>query len=182
MKRFAFFGIMAVVVGLATICSAQDAKPATPPKSLADDYIIGQWTTDGTIGNKKVKGQMRAKTGAGDTCVIFNWTTRIPGREPLRGSAIGGVDPKTKEWVEVCFESDGSHYMARYEPDNEGADVGIGYGKMAGTYLGKPLTGKITVERKGRDHFIYSVDVEGGDDWKLNHRRVKGEQAKSKKK
>ena len=102
MNRFALFNIMAVVVGVTTICSAQEAKPAKP-KSLAEDYIIGTWTMDGTIGDKKVKGQMRARTGAGDTCVIFNWTTRIPGREPLRASAIGGVDPKTKEWVEVLL-------------------------------------------------------------------------------
>ena len=72
--------------------------------------------------------------------------------------------------------------MARYEPDNEGAEVGIGYGKLTGTYLGKPITGKITVERKGRDLFIYTVDVKDGDDWKLHHRRVKEEKAKTKTK
>lgn len=170
---------------IVTICfscwsTALAQVEAGETKSLKDDYIVGAWTFEGTMGNKDVRGTMRVRTGAADTCLVFNWTTRTRGQEPVRATAIGGKDLQTGEWVEYNFESNQSHYIGRYKLDEKLGDVGKGYGKVSGIVNGRPYSGKITVDRKGRDHFIYLVDSNDGDDWKFDYRRAEDGLPKSK--
>ena len=170
---------------IVTICfsswsTALAQEKASETKSLKDGYIVGEWTFEGTMGDKDVKGTMRVRPGAGDTCLVFNWTTRARGQKPVRGTAIGGEDPQTGEWVEYNFESNQSHYIGRYKLDSNLGDVGKGFGKLSGIFNGKPHSGEITLDRKGRDHFIYMVDSKDGDDWKFDYRRAKDGLPKSK--
>jgi hypothetical protein len=96
----------------------------------------------------------------------------------VRGLAVGGRDPKTTDFLEYSFESNGSQFINRY-PGEAFPDTGVGYGERTGTAHGKPYKGKITVDRKSRDHFIYTVVSDQGVDEEFTFRRVQDEQAVS---
>jgi hypothetical protein len=90
----------------------------------------------------------------------------VPGEEPLRGTAVGGLDPETGKFVEYCFSSNGWHFINRYPDPGEASDVGVGYGERSGTVYGKDYRGKITVDRTSRNRFVYTVASDGGEDEK----------------
>ena len=170
--------VFTVLLSYGSTALAQDQ--AVSPSQLKDDYLIGRWTFSGTIGGNAVKGMLRVDTRAGDTCFVYNWTTRARDKEPVHATAIAGMDLQTGEWVEYNFESNRSHYVARYKPDPKFGDVGKLSGELTGIVEGKPCDGKITVDRKSRDHFFYIVESPHGGDWELDYRRVK-EKAREKK-
>jgi hypothetical protein len=145
---------------LCAVALAQDAP--TKPKSLANDYIAGSWTMEGTADGKALKGSMRVRPGAGGTCLIYEWSFGESQDNMVRGMAVGGLDPEKNQYVEYMFEEDGSHLVNRFPPP-ENKNTGVIYGEQTATVNGKTSTGKITVDRKGRGQFIYSVESEQGD-------------------
>jgi len=159
-----------------TIAVGQDS--AAKPKALADEYIVGNWSVEGTVSGKATKGTMHVRPAAGGTCLLYNWSYESTPDKTVRGLAVGAPDPKTTDFVEYCFESDGSHFISRFAA-GASTDTGVGYGEQTGTYRGKPYRGKITVDRKGRDEFLFTVASEQGEDVKFIFRRVQDEQAVS---
>ena len=121
---------------------------------------------------------MRVRAAAGGSCLIFSWSYGSSPDNMVRGLAVGGRDPKTTDFFEYNFESNGSHFISRY-PGEAFPDTGVGYGERTGTVHGKPYKGKITVDRKGRDHFVYTVVSEQGVDEEFTYRRVQEEQVVS---
>ena len=169
-KQASFHLVLLAFVGpvLCVVALAQD-KPAKP-KSLANDYLVGSWTMEGTADGKAVKGSMRVRPGAGGTCLIYEWSFGESQDDMVRGMAVGGLDPEKNQYVEYMFEADGSHLVNRFPPP-ENKNTGVIYGERTATINGKTSTGKITVDRKGRGQFIYSVESEQGD-LKFVFRRV----------
>ncbi|MGI6414806.1 MAG: hypothetical protein ACOX1P_03990 [Thermoguttaceae bacterium] len=147
--------------------------------ALNENYMVGSWATDGTYFGKPFKGTLSARPGAGGSCLIYSWTFRTTGDEPIRGTAVGGLDPKTGQFVEYCFESDGSHFVSRY-PGEAFPDTFVGYGERSGIMKGKEYAGKITVDRKNRDHFIYTVASEDTVALTMDCQRVKESTGKPK--
>ena len=159
-----------------TVALGQDT--ATNPDSLAKDYVVGNWTAEGTVDGKAVTGSMRVRPAAGGMCLIYNWSYGSSQDNMVRGLAVGGRDPKTTDFFEYTFESNGSHFISRY-PGEAFPDTSVGYGERTGTVHGKPYKGKITVDRKGRDHFVYTVVSEQGVDEEFTFRRIQEEQVVS---
>jgi hypothetical protein len=122
---------------------------------------------------------MTVKPGAGGQCNVFSWTIRLSG-ETIHGNAVGGLDTEKNKFAEYVFESDGSHYVSHYEVSSV-EDVGIIHGQRTGIVKGKPFTGKITVDRKGPNHFVYTVTSNDGDDLTLDFRKQEKRSAKKKK-
>ena len=179
MWKQASFALAALAfVGFVSCTVAVGQDTAATPKSLVGDYIVGNWKAEGTVDGKAVTGSMRVRPAAGGMCLIYNWSYGPSQDNMVRGLAVGGRDPKTTDFFEYTFESDGSHFISRY-PGEAFPDTGVGYGERTGTVHGKPYKGKITVDRKGRDHFVYTVASEQGEDVEFTFRRVQAEQAVS---
>jgi hypothetical protein len=157
------------------------AGQAGDPSLLEDDYGIGRWTVEGSYRGDTVRGFMTVRPSAGGMCLIYNRTLRAAKNKVIRGSAVGGRDPKTGKFCEYIFESDGSHFINRY-PDEEIGDVGTGHGEQTGTVMGEEYEGEITVERKGRDHFVYTVESNGRKDVELAFTRTTEQHPKKAKK
>ena len=166
-----------VITGFLTGATlAQD--DVAKPESLENDYLVGAWTAEGEIFGDKMKGTMRVRTGAGDTCLILSWTLRGEGVNPLIGTALAGRDPKTNQFAEYCFESTGSHFVNRYEIKNDPSPLGIGHGKRTGIINGEKYEGDITVDRKSADQFVFTVTSAKGEDAKLLFKRAKNVRGK----
>jgi hypothetical protein len=182
MFRRAYLFIAALTITFQISCAISAAEKETAqPKSLDDDYVVGSWKVKGCLDGEAVMGSMQVRPSAGGMCLIFNWTLRAKGAEPIRGTAVGGLDPTSNEFVECCFESNGSHFINRY-PGDPIEDEGVGYGERIGTIKGKEYKGKITVDRKGRDQFTYTVVSEKGEDVSLTFTRAAVDGAKPKRK
>lgn len=167
----------AILTGLlsgAVLAQDDSTKPAT----LENDYLVGTWTAEGIVNGAQLKGTMRVRTGADNTCLILNWTLRGEGDTPLVGTALAGRDPKTNRFTEYCFESTGSHFVNRYEIKDNAPELGIGHGKRTGVIKGKEYKGDITVDRQSKDRFVYTVTSAKGEDGKLVFKRAKGVRAK----
>ena len=89
--------------------------------------------------------------------------------EPGLGSEV--EIPRPTDFFEYSFESDGTQFISRY-PGEAFPDTGVGYGERTVTVQGKPYNGKITVDRKGRDDFVFTVVSEQGEDEEFIFRRV----------
>jgi hypothetical protein len=179
MLKQASFALTALaVVGFVSCTVALGQDTAAKPKSLAEDYMVGNWTAEGTVDGKAVTGSMRVQPAAGGTCLIYNWSYGSSQDNMVRGTSVGGRDPKSPDFFEYGFESDGSHFIQRY-PAESFPDTGTGYGERTATIDGKPYKGKITVDRKGRGEFLFTVASEQGEDVKFTFRRVRDEQTVS---
>lgn len=134
---------------------------------------------EGKLNGKTINATFSARPRAGGICFIYNWKFLVPEEEPLQGTAVGGRDPKTGEFVEYAFISNGSHFISRYP--GEASDSGVSYGERTGVIDGKDYKAKIKVDRKDRDMFLYTVTSAEGEDENLIFRRVKKDDTKKKK-
>ncbi|MHB0959069.1 MAG: hypothetical protein ACYC0X_27330 [Pirellulaceae bacterium] len=177
-KQACFTLTALAVVGFmsGTVAWCQDST--TTPKSFANDYMVGNWTVEGTFSGTVTKGTMRVRPAAKGLCLLYNWTVGSSQDDMDRGLGVACRDPETGEIVEYGFESDGTQFIQRY-PAESFPDTGVGYGMRTGTIKGKPYKGKITVDRKGRDEFVFTVASEQGEDVKCVFRRVQDEQVVS---
>ena len=107
-------------------------------------------------------------------CLILDWSYGTTQNEIVRGTAVEGLDLEKNQLVGYMFESDGSHFFDRY-PNAPSPDTSVTNGERTGVIHGKPYKGKITLERKGRDHTIFTVVSDKGEDVKLVFKRVQGE-------
>ncbi len=96
----------------------------------------------------------------------------------MQATAIGGLDTQANRYREYCFNSMGDHWINSY-PAEDLPDTGMVHGERAGIIKGKPYKGKITVERKGKGEFVYSVQSEDGMNMTYIFRRAKEGHVKS---
>ena len=179
MLKQASFGLAVLaVVGFAPRTVALGQDTVAKPKSFANDYMVGSWTVEGTADGKAVKGTMRVHPTAKGACLMYNWALGPSQDDMVRGLGVAARDPKTAEIIEYGFESDGTQFIQRY-PAESFPNTGVGYGQRIGTVNGKPYKGKITVDRRGRQEFLFTVASELGEDVKFTFRRVQNEQTVS---
>ena len=178
MLKQASFGLAVLtVVGLVLGAGAFAQDISAKPKSLADDPSVGNWSLEGTLDGKAVKGSMRVRPSAGGMCLILNWSYGSTQNDLVRGTAVEGLDLAKNQLVGYMFESDGSHFFDRY-PNAPSLDSGTISGERTGVIHGKPYKGKITLERKGRDQTIFTVVSDRGEDVKLVFKRIQGERSR----
>lgn len=163
--------VILVAVGLVSYPAAFGQDKRSKPQSLAKDYIVGKWIAEGTVDGKAVTGFMRISPTAGGACLIYNWSYGPSPDKMVRGAALGGRDPNSTDFLEYCFESDGSHFISRFL-DTPFPDIGVGHGERTGTINGKPYKGKLTVDRQGRAEFTFVASSDSGEDVRFTFRRV----------
>ena len=178
LKQASFALTTLAVVGIVSCAVALGQDTAAKPKSFANDYMVGNWSVEGTFSGKVTKGTMRVRPAAKGACLIYNWSLGSSQDNMEPGLGVACRDPETGEIVEYGFESDGTQFIQRY-PAESFPDTGVGYGVRTVTIKGKPYNGKITVDRKGRGEFLFTVASEQGEDVKCVFRRVQEEQVVS---
>lgn len=159
------------VVGFLSSALALAADAPAKPGSLARDYLVGNWDMEGMADGKAVKGTMQVRPSAGGKCLIYQWSFGSASGPKTRGTAVAGLDPAKARFFEFMFESDGSHYINSYPPPKN-QDTGIIQGEREAVLQGKAYTARITVERKNRNEFLYTVASESHDDVTFTFRRV----------
>ena len=83
-----------------------DQPAAQVPKKALQEmaFLIGQWESEGTMGDKKIKGTYEAQWAPGRHCLVLKASWDL-GDSELEASGVSGWDPEKKQLVETWFGS-----------------------------------------------------------------------------
>ena len=153
MRRTVIAGAVAGIVLLtAALCAAEEQKSI--PKEVQEElgYYVGNWTIEGKNGSETAKGKI-TMTWSAEKHAIFGDCSISAGKERFHSVFASGWDSTTGGITEQGLSADGEVYTIRYKLKTP--DVLIG--EATGSVAGKATQGKVRVEKKGPNQYVWSL-------------------------
>lgn len=180
MRRYVALTTLVVVLASGVSFAGEKAKV---PKEIVEllKYYVGNWTVEGTEGDKPLKGKGTFRLSPGEHCTLGTVSIRV-GKEPMLFSLVTGWDSSTGWLTEQGSGHDGTVYRLVWRKVSATEDDGV----LTGSVNGKECMEKNHLERKGEDEFAVvctdrKVGKESLPDLTLVYHRVVKEKRKAKK-
>ena len=171
MKRLTLSAVILNLVFGCVLASAQ-GLPEDVQKSM--DYLTGNWTYEGAVGDAAVQGRVSIRWAPGNHCQIRNftmWAKDAPDQK-VYGTAIFGYNAAKGHAIERAYWSDGKFSKTCYFNYASGASGGVIEGERLLINGEERAEGTVRAERKSEDEFIWTAKMEGGEEVKLHARRA----------
>jgi hypothetical protein len=161
--------VCAALVGLSyTLGPAFTQDAATKPAKAADPMaalapLVGEWHVDGAWANgDKLRARGVYQWGLGKKILQMKTFVMDGDKEYQRYESIMAWHPEKKSLYEITFAFDGHISEVLVEPKGKDT-LHIGYTPF---HAGQPQNLRQIIRFKDNDHFVWTVNLKMGDEWK----------------
>ncbi len=152
MKSMATLIVAVAVFGGVAAAEETKGMPANIAKELG--FYVGEWTVQGNVGGKEMKGRWASRWSPQRQCLLINSQFTLEG-ERVWSNGVSGWDAGREEIVTVQFFSNGTLEDTRYKLTKPGVMKGL----YSISSKGGLLNAKCEVQTNGSNEWTFSSTV-----------------------